>query len=224
MTSQPTPVGYRPSVWTALLLTLGLLAAACGTQAETDERSVAALADTESADGTEDSSDQSDDGDDEEPTQDDIERAELQFEQCLEDNGVSTGGGIFGNSDGESVAEIEEFGGEDGSVQSFEIGEGEFEEFEAAMAECDKLLEDVYGTFTPSPEEEAAMQDAQAAFDACMAENGLAVESEGEDGALSIQVGSDEDFEELEAVMNECSKEAFGDFDEEFSGSEDDDS
>lgn len=229
MASQPISTKRNPAAWTALLLALGLLAAACGTETQTDERSVAALTapETDEPAGDSDSDndgarDSDNNGDGEGPTQEEIERAELQFEQCLEDNGVSLGGGVFGDSDGESVAGVEEFGDGDGATQSFEIGEGDFEEFEAAMAECDKLLEDVYGTFTPSPEQEAAMADAQAAFDACMAENGIDIESEGSDGAISLQIDSDEDFEEMEAVMDECSKEAFGDFDQEFFGSEDD--
>ncbi len=209
----------KPGRLAAAIAALALMVSACGTETATEEPSVAALdADSETSSG-QDTTGPDGNQDSDPPTDTEIEQAELQFQQCLEDNGISTGGAP-GEAGGEVVAGSDDSGSQ-AMVQEFEVGD-DFEAAEAAFAECDRFLEDVYGAYTPSPEEEAAFQHAEAAFETCMSNNGIEIDTSGAEGAaisFKVEPGDDGEFEQ---VMDVCSKEAFADLDGEFSDSTED--
>ncbi len=212
-----TTPGRRPGWLLATALATTLAVSACGTaDTATDEPAVAALDTDAATSDTQDASTSDGDDNSEPPSDADIERAELQYQQCLEDNGISTEG-LFEDSGGEVIAGDDTTDGE-GMAQELET-DGDFEAVNAAFEECDALLEDVYGAFTPSPEEEAALQDAQAAFETCMADNGMDIDTSGQGGIVSfeIETGEEDDFEQ---IIDECS-EAFTDIEEQFAPSED---
>jgi len=193
------------SLITAGSLTLALILGACGSTttdaATSDEPSVASLPETpvetvEPGVAT---------PTDEDPPSEDLtpEEAQLAFEQCLEDAGVDFdfGGAIGEIIDDGAVSGI--IGGDgdappDGTTSAVSITEGDFEAFD----ECNDLLSDAFGDFTPSPEQEAQFRDAELEFSRCMEEQGFDFDLSGSGGTISI--GPDADFEAMEAAMSEC--------------------
>ncbi|MEM9610599.1 MAG: hypothetical protein AAGA99_24520 [Actinomycetota bacterium] len=190
----------------AAVLAAAVVLGACGTGGSGDEEASAATIaslpgeDGDTADGD---GDGGSGGDADPPTDEEIEAAQIEFERCMADAGID----LSGPSDSASIE-----GGDDDEVQSFELGEGEsFEDLEAAMEQCDSILEDTFGSFEPSPEEQAELADAEAAFANCMTDAGFEISNE--DGAIAI--GSDgEDDEAVEAALDDCSEQAFGQFDD----------
>lgn len=204
--------------FTALVAVSALALAACGS---TDTDPTAAVADVPAAgtetdadggsgsgDGADDGADAGSDsgGDREPPTQEEVEAASLAYEQCLDDAGVDidfgSGGGeaIDGSTDGEAG---------NGAV----IDGGEFDDIdglEAAFEECEGILEDTFGSFEPSPEDEARLRDAEAAFANCMSERGFDFEEPG-DGSGVIQFDESVDEDALQEALDECSASAYGD-------------
>lgn len=102
------------------------------------------------------------------------------------------------------------------------VGEGaDSEAFEAAMAECDPILEAAFGEFEMTPEQDAERLDMELAFARCMRENGVEDwKDPSSDGSVVIDIGPDDDTETLEAALATCSTEVFGD-EASFSVSED---
>ncbi|MEM9892545.1 MAG: hypothetical protein AAF962_16900 [Actinomycetota bacterium] len=218
----------RRGVLVALLLAaLSVLAAACGQEAQADDRSVASLpaaGDTGSSDGTDGATDDddsadtdtdTDDGDpadgegddgDEELTE---EEAFLAFEQCMADKGIDTSA-LFGDAAGETIGGTDD--DEDGAAAlSFESDE-EFEAFEAANEECGEILESAFGDFELTPEQEAAQRDAELQFSQCMADQGFAIDVNGsgtdgssdDGGVVGFEIESDADIEALDAAFAQC--------------------
>lgn len=205
---ETTPRRRRPLV-VSLVLVLGLAATACGASPGADERAVAALpaADAD-ADGTEDTDGDATNSDsDEDKPALTPEEAELAFSRCLADNGIED---PFSSSGGESID-----GDESGPTGAFTVeSDGEFEAFEAALEECNGILEDAFGEFELSPEQEAAQKDAQAAFDRCMAEQGFELAGS---GTITVD---EADVETIDAAFETCS-EAFEDLDGPFAQDQD---
>lgn len=132
---------------------------------------------------------------DEPLTDEQIDQAMLKYDQCLRDNGVDidTGG------QGESL------NGEGGDENSVAVIDDVFAEENAdAFATCDPIIEGVFGSFEPTPEEEAAMADAEAAFQNCMSAAGFDVSSD------EPVISDDGDGAAMEAALSRCADEAFG--------------
>ena len=116
------------------------------------------------------------------------------FDQCLQDHGVDPGEGfvVAGGDVALGVApENRSESGDGPSTQIFTSGEGPGgtlpemdEEFLAANEACRGHLANVTRGFDLTPEQEAAMEDAQLAFQQCMSEHGI------EGGGFSISVGA----------------------------------
>jgi hypothetical protein len=185
----------RGRLFTAVL-SVALLAAACGSGSEAEGApAVAALAEDEAA-FSDRGAEGGDDGDsaaidaaatdDDKPTP---EEANVAFEQCLADNGVDN---AFGGSGGESID------GEEDGPQTMRLdfdSEEEAEAFNEALDECNEIFEDAFGEFELSPEQEAEFADAEAAFNQCMAEQGF----EMSDGGFEV-----EDIDDLDATTDQC--------------------
>lgn len=186
------------------LLAIGLLASACGGAATDDGPSVAALpADSsESAAATDENSEDTDDApvNPEDVSDEDVEAAQFRYDQCMIDNGVDTQE-LFGDvEDGGSVM-----------IEAGDDFEAEFEAYEAANEECQPILEEVFGDFSFSPEQEAEFADIEAKFNQCMTDKGFPISSGDGDSAgggigFEIETESADDFEELESAMDECDK------------------
>lgn len=183
-----------------------LLLSACGSTAtatndnandSADSQTVASLPEA-APDDTPDSSDDSDaaaNSSTEEASEDGAdlspEEAQLKFEQCLEDAGIDS---PFSSADGEAIVGAE--GDEGGQVLALDLNDDEsFEAFE----KCNEIMSDAFGEFTPSPEQDALMQDAELEFSRCMAEQGFDVSTDG-----GIELDADLDISDLDAAASEC--------------------
>lgn len=188
----------------ALVAALGLSAVACQST-DDGETTTAEVADV--ADAAEDATDPDPDpdangsandaaGSDQAPTETDLEEAQLAFEQCMADAGIDLS---FGG-DGESIsAEID-------SSDNVQLDDPGFQE---AIEECDEAFEGIAGSFDPTPEQEAQLRDAEAAFSNCMADRGFEIDL-GSGGGVMTFGGEGDDLEAMELAMEECSTEAFG--------------
>ena len=116
------------------------------------------------------------------------EEAQLKFEQCLLDAGIDS---PFAGTEGESIG-----ASEDGAGIAFELDEEDFEAFE----KCNEILSESFGEFTPSPEQEAIIQDAQLEFDQCMTDKGFDVS-----GGASFELGEGVSIDDLQVASDECS-------------------
>ncbi|MEM8923981.1 MAG: hypothetical protein AAGD35_10810 [Actinomycetota bacterium] len=185
----------------AALAAVALLAAACGSG---DDEGAPTVADIPAADG--DSAAGSTDGSGDDGGESlSPEEAQLAFEQCMEKQGVDIS--LSGGGDGESLDGDDD----DGRSSAGEVGE-DFDKFEAAMDECNSLLGNAFDDFDRSPEEEAAMKDAEAAFAQCMEEQGFPQSSgddddtvDDDDGAgFSFQIDENADQDEVDAAFRAC--------------------
>lgn len=85
---------------------------------------------------------------------------------------------------------------------------------DAAMAECDPILEAAFGDFEMSPEMEAEQRDLDLAFSRCMRDNGVEEWPDpGTDDSMTIELGSDSDPETVNAAVDLCSQQTYGDLD-----------
>jgi hypothetical protein len=191
------------------LSVLTLIAGACGS-ADDDAQAdgVASLRDAtadgepSTADGVVDgtSADASAEESSELEAPEDPEEAFALYDQCLQDHGVDPGDGfaVAGEGDAIAVAPAEgaapegansDGGGPDNQVFVFGDGpNGEQppdidEEMLAAMEACRGHLANATPEFDLTPEQQAAMEDAQLAFQQCMEEHGI------EGGGFTISVG-----------------------------------
>ena len=119
----------------------------------------------------------------------DPELAMAEFEACMAEAGIELG----------TAEEEGEF------VQSFEIEAGDAapdaaEDIEAAFEQCNSILENSFGEFDISPEEQAELDDANLALTRCLAEAGFDVDFS--DGGFTLD--DTIDFAEFEAAMTSC--------------------
>lgn len=179
----------------ALVAAAALVLAACGgTESPDADGGVASLAGPQEA--TENDVDDTPDGTEEPIAPEDAELAFAAYEDCMSDAGfdfgstLATGGG---EDDGATVQEFEVTEGDpqNGSLDALDFGE----EFQAAEEECSKHLEGLDLSFDMSPEEEAAFEDAQLEWAACMRERGIDVPDfdGGASGGVIIVGGPDEE-------------------------------
>ena len=179
---------FRPLISRlALFAGLMVLLAACGSAtAETTPPTLPSI-ETEAAPGSEATTSTT------EPV--DPDEAFLEYGACMREMGVDMPDPA---SDGESVTMV----GSDADQETLE----------AAMAECDPILESAFGEFEMSPEQDAERLDMELAFARCMRENGVEEwQDPNPDGSTIIDIGPDDDMETLEAAMETCSTEVYGD-------------
>lgn len=204
-TGPKAPSGLGPRLLAAVAA-LSLAMTACQTTDSTETGAgVPDLPTEETAstgDGGAAESGEADRGNDDPPTDAEIEEAQLAFDQCMADAGFDLDAG---SADGESIEDS------DGpAAATFEV-DGDPGEFDAALDECGEELEGVFGSYEPSPEEQAEMADQQAAFANCLADSGIEVDDAGDGGfVIGSESGSEADFEEQEKAMNDCAEKAFG--------------
>ncbi len=147
------------------LAAIGVLAlAACGGSSSDDDSGIASLDDPVEADG--------------EAIDPDLALAD--YQQCLRDNGAGVdfhagaGGGSI-SIGGSGEADPQSGGGFDADA------------FRQAAEACSDLAEAAIGAFTPDPQQQAEIEDAQLRFDECMSDKGL----EGYRGNMATSSGLD---------------------------------
>jgi hypothetical protein len=124
----------------------------------------------------------------------DAEEALQDYTACMQEHGIEL-------PDPGSTGAVIEVGGEDFDIESFD----------EAAAECDPILEAAFGEFELSPEQQAEMMDQELALAQCMRDNGVDWPDPNGDGNVTIELGDDVDPESVNAAMDVCMKEAFGD-------------
>lgn len=174
-------------------MTAAMALSACGTSTE-DAASELPTLNTETDDTTDTALEENgDDSGDEEVDQD---KAMADFEACMADLGIDIG------SPGGSGTMTQEFEMEsDGDGQPLDP-----ESMDEAIAECDAILEDAFGSFELSPEEEAEEADSMLALQKCLAESGFDIQMDGG----SFQLDENVDFDEFESAMDACGTEVEG--------------
>lgn len=221
----------------ALLAAAGLMLAACGGgDSPATDSGVASLADTaEPAAGSDADAQGADVEADEPAAPEDAELAFAAYDDCMADAGFDFGSSLAtGDADGEGAI-VQEFDVTEGDPQSGGFDALDFgEEFEAADEECAKHLEGLDLSFDLSPEDEAAFEDAQIEWAACMRERGIEVpDFDGGSGGVVIIGGPEDegdpqgggfslddlDIEAFEEANEECNS-AFAELEERF-GTED---
>ncbi len=201
----------------AVALAAGLILSACGSGDDDSTASggVASLSEAaaDSGDGSTGGDDDSNDGVDRgadggagdeassseggATTSDDPELAFARYDECMADAGFDFGSSLVSpdDADASGAVMIQEFEpGDDADPQQlgpdgFDFGE----EFASADKECSKHLEGLDLSFDMSPEEQAAMEDAQLAWTECMRENGIDVpDFDPSSGGVTIIGGSED--------------------------------
>ena len=126
----------------------------------------------------------------------DPEDAMLEYAACMREHGV----------------DIPDPGSEAGGSFAITLdGDGNFDAFEEAAAACDSILEDAFGEFELTPEQEAELRDQELEFARCMRENGIDWPDPDPSGGGVIEfgLGDDVDPDEINAAMEACG-EVFG--------------
>lgn len=189
---------------------VAMFAAACSSGTETATTELPTLADTteeatteepttEDAAGDAATADEADDAAGESDEEVDPEIAMAEYEQCMEDQGVSMSLAVEGG-DGAAIETIETDG--DDEALEFDGQNLDVEDFEAATEVCEPILEDAFGSFELSPEEEAEMADQMLELEKCLADEGFDIDM---NGGNSFQIGGDDmDFEAFEEAMQTC--------------------
>ena len=112
----------------------------------------------------------------------DPDRAMADYRQCLADNGFDIDIQVGGGGGSISLGG----GGDEADPQS---GGFDPDAFSEAADACSDLADAAMGAFTPDPQQQAAMQDAQLRFEECMADNGLAGYTGGATMASGLGIG-----------------------------------
>lgn len=173
----------------ALALTAAMAMSACGSDPDDQTADLPSLTSVDEAASTDTSEEQRDEEGDEEV---DEALVMAEYEACLADLGIDVSG-IGGGGSGEAVQELEVDIDDQG-------GTPDFDSFEAATAQCDEILEDAFGEFELSPEQEAEQADAMLELQRCMAAKGFEIQLDG--GAFELD--ENVDFAEFEQAMNVC--------------------
>lgn len=199
MGSNRSKRGTRGTGVVVALVGLVLTAAACGAEDHGDGAAVDGVASLRDASAEETDGETSDQAADstsggELDAPEDPDEAFALFNECLEEHGVDVGDGfvVAGGDVALDVAPANRAEAGDGqATQVFVAGEGPGgtlpeidEDFLAANEECQPHLANVTRGFDLTPEQEAAMEDAQLAFQQCMSEHGI------DGGGFSIAIGA----------------------------------
>ena len=128
----------------------------------------------------------------------DPEIAMAEYEQCMADQGIDLD---FGEAvDGAVVEEfeIDEDAADGGADAAIAIDD--LDEFEAAAGECDQILEEAFGEFELTPEEEAEFADQMLELERCLSDEGFDIDMSGN----AFELDEDIDFEAFEEAMRTC--------------------
>lgn len=132
----------------------------------------------------------------------DPEVAIADYEKCMADQGIEmqmvTGnvdGSGFESLDDTIITDPDEL---DGTNQASTFGSEDFEEAEKT---CGPILEDAFGDFELSPEQEAEQADEMFELQKCLAAEGFDIDMGG--GSFELG-GEDFDFEAFEGAMTTC--------------------
>lgn len=163
-----------------------LLVASCGSTSESGSDELPSLStETSTADADTET----------EPNEVDPDEAFAAFEACMAEYGIemsiSTGG------DAVEVPGSEDAPGGDGTPPNPEA-------FEEAQAECDPILDEAFGSFEMSPEQEAEQADMMLSLQRCLADKGYEIELDGPGFQLPAEI----DIDEFDTAMSECDTEA----------------
>ena len=90
--------------------------------------------------------------------------------------------------------------------------EGAFdtETFDEASAECGPILDEAFGEFEMSPEQQAELMDQELAFAQCMRDNGLDWPDPSGNDNIFVELGDDIDPDVVNAAVETCMEESFG--------------
>ena len=198
----------------ALATAIALSAAACGsTSTATDAPELASIegaTETTSTASTDDGAAPADDNSDDKPEGNadgsgddsaeetepaapvDPDQAFAEFEACMSEYGVTVAIGGLG-AGGASVDELEPAGD-----QPFENVTPE--DIEAADAACQPILDNAFGSFDLSPEQEAEQADAMLEMQQCLSAAGFDIDMTGN----AFELSPDIDFDEFNKAMNDC--------------------
>ena len=185
LTSRPSRRGLA-----ALTAAVAILAGACGSSKDAAEAPELASID-EAADAT--SATQPGPTTTEAPEAVDPDQAFAEFEACMADHGVTV---AIGGAGGAPVDDLDS--------DSEQVEEVTPEDIEAAQEACEPILDDAFGSFDLSPEQEAEQADELLEIQQCLAEAGFDIDMTGG----SFQVPQDVDFDEFNTAMNDCAPES----------------
>lgn len=188
------------SVVAVCALALGLVTA-CGTSG--DDTDAAAELPTLNDDATDDAAaggSETDEAPGDNPS-DDVDGEEVDpdlvfadYEKCMGEHGVDI-----------SFAEPADDGSGDSGAQAgaLESTSLDDEAMDEAMAACDSILDDAFGDFEPSPEQEAEMADQMLEMQKCLDEKGFDIDLDGD----TFLVETEGDGDEFEQAMRACEPE-----------------
>lgn len=145
------------------------------------------------------------------------EEAMRKYESCMAENGVAI------NAGGDEQGGGQQVGDDPTSGQAVDEESFDFEQFEAAEKKCGQYLADAGGEFNLSPEQDAALKDANLAWNKCMKDQGIDVapitasgetlDSDNDQTGQGLTAIAEEDFEKFEKAANEC-EQAYAEFEE----------
>jgi hypothetical protein len=194
----------------ALCCAILMLTAACTSGTETATTELPTLADTSAeataeTDADDDAGDAGaagdgeatdEEGEDAEPEEVDPEIAMAEYEKCMADQGVDVSMAVAG----EEGSSIETFETDPNDIDANAGAELDFEDFEAAAEICETILEDAFGSFEATPEQEAEFADQMLELEKCMSEAGFDIDMSGN----SFQLDESIDFQAFEEAMSSC--------------------
>jgi hypothetical protein len=122
----------------------------------------------------------------------DPEEAFARFEACMKDQGVDVLGGIAG-----ADVPIDDLTEDPDGAPSFE-------DIEAAQAECEPILDEAFGSFDLSPEQEAEQADQLFAVQRCLSDQGFEIDVSGN----QLSVEQLEDMAAFDSALEKCSQDA----------------
>jgi hypothetical protein len=110
----------------------------------------------------------------------DPEEAQLAFAECMREHGIDM------PDPGQA---------EGGMMIQRDASDGDQEEFEAAMADCERFLDAVRSEIADDPELQAEMQEQMLEFTECMRDHGIDMPDPqfGDDGDFTVQFGGPDD-------------------------------
>jgi len=136
--------------------------------------------------------------------QEDFQQAMLDYAQCMRDEGIDMPDPQFSDGGGGEVAV---------AAQGSPTERPDEAAMEAADAVCKPILDAVEGSFTPDPEEEAAMREEALEFAQCMRDHGIdfpdPVFEDG--GRVMVGGGEDETFDPNDPAFQAAQEECAGD-------------
>ncbi len=135
------------------------------------------------------------------------------YNKCVTDEGMPELA-ISENDGGGGTVDLDSSSPEGDSSGQADI---DFDRFEEVTQKCDTYLDSAFGQFDLSPEQDAALKDAELAFNKCMKEQGFdlpefddssenALDSEPGSGSLQPLEIAEEDFEKFTAASDSCAK------------------